>query len=145
MYTCIDYGLSFWSLFFAVIPIFGIMFLGAYFRYRGTLDAHADSTLFWLVLHVFTPCLIFDSFLGNRALSNAASLLIAPVLGFSTVLIGMVAATFGGALLGLSKLAEKRAFVSCVSLYNYGYIPIPIILLFFPQMQKTGAFTIPLF
>jgi malate permease and related proteins len=124
---------SFLSLFFAVLPIFLLMFMGAYYRYKGTLDAHADATLFWLVIHVFTPCLILDSFLGNRALENAANLLIAPILGFSTVLIGMAIAAVAAYAIGLTKLAEKRAFLSCVSLYNYGYIPIPIILLFFPK------------
>lgn len=125
--------LTFWNLFVAALPIFLLMFMGAYFRYKGTLDAHADATLFWLVIHVFTPCLIFDSFLGNKALENASDLLIAPVLGFATVLIGMAIAALIAPAVGVKKIIEKRAFLSCVSLYNYGYIPIPIILLFFPK------------
>jgi malate permease and related proteins len=128
-----EQSLTFWNLFLAALPIFLLIFLGAYFRYKGTLDAHADATLFWLVIHVFTPCLIFDSFLGNKALENAANLVIAPILGFLTVLIGMGIAALVLPAFGVREIAEKRAFISCVSLYNYGYIPIPIILMFFSK------------
>ncbi len=128
-----EQALTFWNLLFAALPIFLLIFMGAYFRYKGTLDAHADATLFWLVINVLTPCLIFDSFLGNKALENASNLLIAPILGFSTVLIGMAIAALAAPAIGVKKIMEKRAFLSCVSLYNYGYIPIPIILIFFPK------------
>jgi malate permease and related proteins len=126
-------NLTFLNVFCAVVPIFGLIFLGAFFRYRGTLDADADKTIFWLVLHIFTPCLIFDSFLGNKALENAGNLISAPIIGYCTVLIGMAASSYVARCLGLVGVDEKRAFISCVSLYNYGYLPIPIILIFFPK------------
>ncbi len=94
---------------------------------------HADETILWLLINLFTPCLIVDSFLGNEALDNLSNLIIAPILGFSTVIIGIILSSVCAQFLGFAKREQERTFVACVSLYNYGYIPIPIIMLFFSK------------
>ena len=124
---------SFFDLFFAILPLFMVGVMGVYFRKHGGMTAHADETIMWLLIHLFTPCLIVDSFLGNKSLENFWEVLIAPVLGFFTVLIGIALARLAGRLLGLDKRGQQGTFTLCVSLYNYGYIPIPIILLFFDK------------
>jgi len=121
---------SFFQIFIALIPLFGLAFLGAFFRYRGTMDAKADSTILWLIIHLFTPCLIFDSILGKKALEDLFVLVKAPLVGFSTVIIGLGIAWCGAKLLKLSSF-QARTFIPCVALYNFGYIPIPVISLFF--------------
>jgi predicted permease len=124
---------TFLSLFFAILPLFMVGLLGGYFRKHGGMNAHADETILWLLINLFTPCLIIDSFLGNKALDNLGNLLVAPVIGFSTVIIGIILAAIVAQCLGFAKREQERTFVVCVSLYNYGYIPIPIILLFFSK------------
>lgn len=124
---------TFFNLFFAIVPLFLVGLIGVYFRKHGGMTIHADETILWLVLNLFTPCLIIDSFLGNAALDNVRNLLIAPIVGFSTVLIGIVLSILGAWSLGFLKQQYVRTFIACVSLYNYGYIPIPLILLFFPK------------
>jgi predicted permease len=124
---------TFMSLFFAVLPLFMVGLLGVYFRKHGGMAIHADESILWLLINLFTPCLIVDSFLGNKALENLGNLIIAPILGFSTVIIGIVLASVTAQCLRFTKKEQERTFVACVSLYNYGYIPIPIILLFFSK------------
>ncbi len=122
---------SFFNLFFAILPLFMLGVLGVYFRKYGGMSIHADETILWLLINLFTPCLIVDSFLGNKALERIGDVLIAPILGFITVIIGILLARCTGKYIGLHKNEEKRTFALCIALYNYGYIPIPIILLFF--------------
>ena len=122
---------TFFELLFAIIPLFLVGVMGFYFRKHGGMLTHADETILWLLLNLFTPCLIIDSFLGNESLDNLGNLIVAPILGFCTVLIGIVCTRLVGNWLGFQKREQQATFDLTVSLYNYGYIPIPIILLFF--------------
>lgn len=124
---------SMFNLFFTIIPLFVLAFFGAWFRNRGYMDAKADATIFWLVINFFTPCLILDAILGNRALSNFQNVLVAPTLGYATVLLGIVFAKLFAKKIAFSATEQERTFTTCVALYNYGYIPIPIVMLFFDK------------
>ena len=92
---------------------------------------HADATILWLLLNLFAPCLIIDSFLGNKGLDNLDNLIMAPLLGFCTVLVGIACTRLVGYFLRFREEGQQGTFDLSVALYNYGYIPIPIILLFF--------------
>jgi malate permease and related proteins len=122
---------SMFNLFFTIIPLFLLSFFGAWFRSRGYMDSRADTTIFWLVVNFFTPCLIIDTFLGNRSLSSFQNVLVAPALGYATVLLGIVFAKLIAKKIAFSEKEQESTFTTCVSLYNYGYIPIPIVMLFF--------------
>ena len=122
---------TFFELFFAIIPLFCIGVLGFYFRKHGGMCAHADATILWLLLNLFAPCLIIDSFLGNKGLDNFGSVVMAPLLGFGTVLVGIACTRLVGRFLDFREEGQQGTFDLSVALYNYGYIPIPIILLFF--------------
>lgn len=122
---------TFFELFFAIIPLFLVGMMGFYFRKHGGMLVHADETILWLLLNLFTPCLIIDSFLGNKSLDNLRNLIEAPILGFCTVLIGILCTRIAGHFLHLDQKRQQGSFDLSVALYNYGYIPIPIIILFF--------------
>lgn len=124
---------SFFTLLSTLVPLFFLTFLGAVFRSRRYLDEKADATLFWLIVNMFTPCLIIDAILGNRALHTLSNVLIAPVLGFGTVLLGIVFAKLISKRIAFDKKEQERTFTTCVALYNYGYLPIPIVMLFFDK------------
>ena len=122
---------SIFTLLSTLLPLFFLVFLGAWFRSRRYLDEKADVTIFWLVVNLFTPCLITDAILGNKALNSINNVLTAPVLGYGTVLLGILFAKLISKNIAFDRKEQERTFTTCVALYNYGYIPIPIVMLFF--------------
>lgn len=115
----------------AVIPIFGIMALGVVIRRCNWLTEEADRSLMRVCVNVLLPCLILDKSLGNPALAQPSNLLLAPLLGYVLVALG-VGLAFGARVLhGLQELRERRTFAVAVGMHNYGYVPLPLALLLF--------------
>jgi len=123
--------IDFSSVLGAVIPIFGIALVGLAMRKLNWLTEEADQSLLRVNINLLLPCLILDAALGNRALLQWKNLVIAPLVGFSTVAIGMVMALWARRLAGLEGGKEGRTFGATVGLYNYGYIPVPLAMLLF--------------
>lgn len=115
----------------AVLPVFGIIALGLLIRKLDWLTEEADNSLMRVCVNVLMPCLILDKCLGNPALRNAGNLVLAPVIGYSAVALGMLIAMMARPLHGLRDPREARTFAACVGLYNYGYVPVPLALLLF--------------
>jgi predicted permease len=114
----------------AVAPIFILALGGLFIRRYNILSAEADSSLLKLTINVFSPCLAFDSIVGNRALHIPSNLLIAPIIGYSTVAIGVLLALITSRALKLNDKV-KGTFALTVGLYNYGYVPLPLALYLF--------------
>ena len=55
-----------------------------------------------------------------------ANLLWPPLVGFGTIVLGFVAGYYAGRALGLQVGTELRTFAFTVGVYNYGFIPIPV-------------------
>ncbi len=100
-------------------------------RRYSILTAEADSSLLKLSINVLSPCLAFDSIVGNKALHNPGNLLIAPIIGYSTVAIGVMLALLTYRLLKLNDTKVKGTFALAVAIYNYGYVPLPLALYLF--------------
>lgn len=115
----------------AVAPIFVLSIGGLVMRRYSILTAEADSSLLKLSINVLSPCLAFDSIVGNKALHNPSNLLIAPIIGYSTVAIGVMLALFTFRLLKLQDNKVKGTFALAVAIYNYGYVPLPLALYLF--------------
>jgi predicted permease len=115
----------------AVLPIFGIAAVGMLIRKLNWLNEEADQSLLRLNINLLLPCLIVDAALGNPALSEWRNLLLAPVVGFATMALGVFLALAAWPLHGLSEPRERRTFAVGVGLYNYGYVPLPLALLLF--------------
>jgi predicted permease len=118
----------------AVLPIFCIAGAGVLLRQINWLTADADASLLRVTVNVLTPCLIFDSILGNEGLAQPGNIWLPPLIGFGTVALGV---PFALALRGATGLRDERArrtFAFVVSTYNYGYVPIPLILALFPAV-----------
>jgi len=113
----------------AIISLFSITFLGVWFRKRNVMKSDADPSLHWLLINLFTPCLIIDAFLTNAEIISLKPLLTAPILGFTTAILGLIIS--GIFARNIPSGESKRAFCVCTSFYNYGYLPIPIVLIFF--------------
>ncbi len=120
-------------IFAAVLPIFLIIGTGFCVRRLGWLDKEADRSLMQVVVNLLYPCLIFSYILGNDALRNPSNILLPPLVGLTTVVGG-----FGVAMLVARKLKiggdkECRTFAFTSGIYNYGYLPIPIVAALFDR------------
>jgi predicted permease len=109
-----------------VIPIFLVMGLGAVIRRFGILNEQADRTLLDVCVHVLLPCLILDHLVANPALRHWENLLWSPLLGFLLTSAGIGVAALV-ARFWFKADAQRRTFVFVGGIYNYGYIPVPLI------------------
>lgn len=117
----------------AVVPVFGVMALGIVIRRLNWLTEEADKSLMRVCVNVLLPCLILDKSLGNPALSQASNLLLAPLVGYLIVALGLWIAWLAQPWHGLREPAERRTFAVTVGMHNYGYVPLPLALLLFDQ------------
>lgn len=120
-----------WTVLGAVLPVFGIMLVGFFLRRICCLTAEADESLLRLCVNLLLPALIFESVLGNQALHRPENLLLPPLVGVVTVLVGISLAWLAARLTGLETAKERRTFALTAGLQNYSYIPLPICVLLF--------------
>jgi len=115
------------------LPIFLVMGIGFLVRVRGLLTAETDKSLLALTINVLVPCLVFKFALGNPALKDTSNLILPPVLGFFSVVVGiMIASALGRQFLPQGE-GKRASFSFAVGLYNYGYIPLPLVIALFDR------------
>ncbi|MEX0744684.1 MAG: AEC family transporter [Phycisphaeraceae bacterium] len=123
----------------AVLAVFGIAALGFFCRRLDWLTEKADNSLLRMVVRVLMPCLIFDVMLGNERLLTPGNVVLPPLVGFGSIVIGVVVAGAAAHLLrrvpGLQTSAQRRTFAFCVGMYNYGYVPLPLSTALFEDGQ----------
>jgi predicted permease len=124
---------GFGTILAAVVPVFTIMAAGLVIRRLNWLTEEADQSMFRVVVNLLMPCLILDTAANNPAFNHAQNLLLAPLTGFVTVGLTVAVAWFAGAGLKFSGLPARRTFALAAGLQNYGYIPLPLIVLLFDQ------------
>jgi predicted permease len=122
---------SYWQLLLLILPVFALIGIGAALRRARWLNAEADESLLKTVVNFLYPCLIFDNVVGNAALRDPANLVLAPVVGFVTMALGIAVAYYAARLIGLKAGKGLRTFAFAVGIYNYGYIPIPLMTALF--------------
>ena len=124
-----------WQLFLIplnmVIGVYLVVGCGVFFRRAGWFPAPAEAPLYKLTVYVLMPCLIFDRILPADLSGDYQNLLLPPILGFATSLIG-VALGFSLGLLPKKLTAMRNAktlgtFAACVCILNYGFVPIPML------------------
>jgi predicted permease len=123
----------------AAIPVFLLLALGFGLRRTRVLTAEADSSIMKLVVRVFYPCLFLDFIIGNPAVKEAPNLLAAPLVGFLTTAGGFLAGYLVARAIGLTRGKGLRTFAFCNGIYNYGYIPIPLIMALFDDRRTLGV------
>jgi predicted permease len=111
----------------SVIPLFVIMAAGAAVRRMEILNAPADQTLVNLMVHVLQPCLILDNVVASEALRQPGNLLWSPLLGFTCMALGVGLAALTARLGRLRDPNQARTFAFSAGIFNYGYIPVPLI------------------
>jgi predicted permease len=123
----------------AVLPVFGVGAIGVVLRKLNWLTEEADHSLLRVNINLLYPCLIIDAALGNPALAQPRNLVLAPTVGFGTVLLGLVLASAARRFHGLKDARARRTFVVTTGIYNYSYVPLPLALLLFPGTGAAGV------
>lgn len=131
--------LSLQTILGAALPVFILLGLGLTLRRTQVLTAEADSSIMKLVVRVFYPCLFLDFIIGNPALKEAPNLIISPLVGFGTTTGGFAVAYGIARLMKLKRGSGLRTFAFCNGIYNYGYIPIPLIMALFGSRETLGV------
>jgi predicted permease len=117
---------TYWQLLALVAPVFMLFALGALLRRACRLTGESEGAMLRMYVNFFYPALILKSVLGNEALRDPANLVWPPVAGFGTIVLGFVVGYYAGRGLGLRAGAGLRTFAFAVGIYNYGFIPIPL-------------------
>jgi malate permease and related proteins len=117
---------TYWQLLQVLAPLFALIAIGVGMRRAEWLTAAADESMLKVLIRFFYPCLILDNVLGNQALQVPGNLLIPPVIGFATIALGIAGALWAGRRLGMEPSGGLRTFAFTTGIYNYGYIPIPL-------------------
>lgn len=117
---------TYFELLGLIAPVFALIALGSVVRFVGWLTPESDQGMFKLVLNVLYPALIFKSVLGNPALADPRNVFWPPVVGFTTMAGGILFAWWIGRAMGFSEGKGLRTFAFAVGIFNFGYIPIPL-------------------
>ena len=117
---------GYWQLLAIVTPVFVLFALGALLPRVCRLTAESEAGLLRIFVNFFYPALILKSVLGNAALREPANILWPPLTGFGTIVLGFAAGYYVGRALGLHAGSGLRTFAFAVGIYNYGFIPIPL-------------------
>jgi predicted permease len=133
--------INYWFLLSAVAPVFGVLLVGLVLRRIGLLSVEADASLLRITVNVLFPCLAFHSIVGNPALARPSNLIVPPVIGFLTVIVGYALGGAGSRLLRLRPKEKARTFAFTVGLYNYAYLAIPLVQAFFTRETLGVLFT----
>ena len=114
---------------------------GGLVRSRGWISDETDRFLINGNIKIAYPAFILYSLLkpdSQEILKDVSLLLTAPVLGFVTISGGFAIAWYVGKAIGIQVHRGLRTFALGCGIYNYGFIPIPIIMVLFPDSGLLG-------
>ncbi len=114
------------TIFLLILPVFAMLVVGMALRWKGWLDSSVEKGVTLLVVNVFYPCLIVSSMIKAEPFEPGSGTLWGPVIGFGTVTFGFLAASLVGRTFGIKKGRGLRTFAFSTGIYNYGYLPIPL-------------------
>ncbi|MBD5779398.1 AEC family transporter [Pelagicoccus sp. NFK12] len=114
------------SILLLILPVFAMLGTGMFLRWKGWFEGTVEEGVTLLVVKVFYPCLIVSAMLKAEPFEARSGALWAPVIGFGTVTFGFLAASAIGRAFGYKKGSGLRTFAFSTGIYNYGYLPIPL-------------------
>ncbi len=123
----------------ALVPVYLFILGGFIFRKIGWLNQRSDESLLKLQINVFYPALIFSYIFRNEALKSPELLIFPPLVGFLTITLGFGVAFVVAKLIGLQQGKGLRTFAFTSGIYNYGFIPIPLIDALYHSQSTTGT------
>ena len=111
--------------------VFTVMAVGAAARSLHWLSRETDAGILKLAIRVLMPCFIFQKVVGNDAFDQASNVYLPPLWGYLAVAAGCFIAYFyahaAGVRLGFDTRDKVHSFAVCIGIFNYGFIPIPLV------------------
>jgi predicted permease len=132
---------TYFDLIGIVAPVFMMVATGVILRRVRWINAEADASLLRLGVYVLYPALIADTIIGNATLAKLGNVLLPAALGAGTVLAGFLLGAAGAAVLRLRWPHPARTFAFTTGIFNYGFIPIPLISALFDRATLGVLFT----
>ncbi len=117
----------------AVLPVFCVAAVGFFIRRRRLISDETERNMLEVLINVFIPCLIFQSVLGNESLLNVRNVVLAPLCGFGSIVLGLGFGRLFAGIAGLESDRSRRAFATCLGIFNWGYVPLPLAASLFDQ------------
>lgn len=130
---------SFFTILSITLPVFLLAGLGVFLRRSSLLPAEGESSLMRVVVGVFYPALILQAVGPSQAVDEAGVVAAAIAVGFLTIVVGFFVAYLCGPLFGLQVGTGRRTFAFSNGIYNYGYMPIPLVIGLFGTTDGTLA------
>jgi predicted permease len=115
------------ELFILILPVFALIAVGSVLRRCHWIEGPAEASLLRLVVDVSMPCFVFDAIVGNATLREPGNLLLPPLAGFLTTVMGLGVAYVFARCIGLTVETGRRSFALAAGVCNYRYVPIPIV------------------
>lgn len=126
---------SWWVMVGAAISVYAVIAVGGLLRVVGWLTEEADRSLLRLIVRVLMPSLIFAVITNNAALKSPDNLIVPPLFGFAGVMLGfglaLAVTRLPRSVQGMSEPRQFGAFALTVGMFNYGYVPLPLVKHFF--------------
>jgi predicted permease len=124
----------------ALLSVLTVITISIVMKRMGRISLDMEPGMLRLVVDVLIPCIIIDKVLKTDAFFvSAQNLWLPPILGFSTtgigILLGFTAAYLCGKKL-FNEVKQRRTFAACIGLLNYGYVPIPLLMMLFPDDDR---------
>ncbi|MEM6314857.1 MAG: AEC family transporter, partial [Planctomycetota bacterium] len=117
----------------AVATVYGTMVVGFLLRKAGYFPSSVDVPMTRVVVSVLFPGFIVANLLGQMpggSVENSGgdtlSILLAPAIGFGSVVLGFGIGYAAAPLIGLTDRRARRAFAFVVGMHNYGFLPLPL-------------------
>jgi hypothetical protein len=123
----------------AALPVFLLMGTGALLRRLRVLTPEGDHALVGLAVNVTYPCFIIGHIVGNESLRTAVNVWLPMLCGAVFMIAGGALAWLAAPVFGMKNGPVRRTFALACSIQNYGYLPIPIMRVLFPDGAWTGA------
>ena len=124
----------------AILAVVCIVLAGLFFRRAGLLTHSAEQPLLRLTVNLLLPCLIVDRVIKTDAFSIQQNIWLPPLLGFGLaglgILIGLGIALLSKKLTGLENWEQRRTFAASVGNFNYGFVPVPLVIAMFPNDDR---------
>ena len=122
----------------AILSVFCIVGAGIFFRRTGRLTHETEQPLLRLTVDLLLPCLILDRVLKTDAfVVDPQNLWLPPLLGYGLVIVailfGLCVSLLPKKQNGMDTWKQRRTFAGCVACYNYGFVPIPMVMVMFPD------------
>jgi len=126
-------SLSPWHILQSVLPMYGLILLGACLRRARVLQPEADGSMMKLVIHCLYPLLIIDKILASQAVRESSLILWTIPTGFIIIALSLLLAKLGAATARIPQGPERNTFAMTCGIQNYGFAAVPIIMALFHQ------------